>query len=449
MAFPLTGLYGGAMATSGELTSRRVVARLTQRLGFGTKPGEFQDLLSLGVDGVIERFISSPATGTPAGIKDQLGLKDLGTRPRPNTPEVVTYSEQKRYMTREMGLWWLDRMTTTDLPLEERMTWFWHGHWATSFAKVDEPIVMFEHVAKLRDHSLGDFGEMARIMVLDGALIFWLDGQRNTAASPNENLARELLELFTVGVNRYSENDIKQAALALTGYTVRKSSGQVSRNIRRSFMGKTTILGKSAAFDAISLTDHLVAQDSCQRFIPERLWNRFVSTRHPLPARSGIVEAFASRNIKEALQALISDSGFIDPAHSQVKSPLEWLIGSMRALNIRPSTFVRPDYLLHLLQQLGQRPFLPPSVGGWPADEAWLSTAAIQSKIQAAQLLAREGDLSPIEEISARGRVDALADLLGVPIWQEETKRVLQDARNSPQRLITLALCSPEFLVSN
>jgi uncharacterized protein (DUF1800 family) len=214
-------------------------------------------------------------------------------------------------------------------------------------------------------------------------------------------------------------------------------------------MGKTTILGKSAAFDAISLTDHLVAQDSCQRFIPERLWYRFVSTRHPLPARSGIVEAFASRNIKEALQALISDSGFIDPAHSQVKSPLEWLIGSMRALNIRPSTFVRPDYLLHLLQQLGQRPFLPPSVGGWPADEAWLSTAAIQSKIQAAQLLAREGDLSPIEEISARGRVDALADLLGVPIWQEETKRVLQDARNSPQRLITLALCSPEFLVSN
>jgi uncharacterized protein (DUF1800 family) len=110
---------------------------------------------------------------------------------------------------------------------------------------------------------------------------------------------------------------------------------------------------------------------------------------------------------------------------------------------------VRPDYLLNLLQQLGQRPFLPPNVGGWPADEAWLSSAAIQSKIQAAQLLAREGDLSPVEDVPIRGRVDALADLLGIPAWQEESRRVLQSARNSPQRLVTLALCSPEFLVSN
>jgi uncharacterized protein (DUF1800 family) len=445
----MNGTYRDAMATSDELTSRRVVARLIQRLGFGTKPGEFQAFLSLGVDGVVEKFLSSPATGTPEGIKDQLGLMDLGARPRPNTPEVVTYSEQKRYMTREMSLWWLERMTITDFPLEERMTWFWHGHWATSFAKVDEPIVMFDHVAKLRDHSLGDFNKMARIMVLDGALIFWLDGQRNTSASPNENLARELLELFTLGVNRYSEDDVKQAALALSGYTVKKSSGEVLRNSRRSFMGRTTILGKSAAFDAISLTDHLVAQDSCQRFIPERLWYRFISTRHQLPMQSTIVDAFASRSIKDTLQSLINDPGFIDPAHSQVKSPLEWLIGSMRALTIRPTTFVRPDYLLNLLQQLGQRPFLPPNVGGWPADEAWLSSAAIQSKIQAAQLLAREGDLSPIEDVPIRGRVDALADLLGIPAWQEESRRVLQSARNSPQRLVTLALCSPEFLVSN
>lgn len=436
------------MVTSLEMTSRQVIARLSQRLGFGTKPGEFQNLLSLGVDGVIEKFLSSSATGTPAGAKSELGLRDLGPRPRPNTPEVVTYSSEKRYMIREMGLWWLDRMTVTDFPLEERLTWFWHGHWATSLAKVDEPLVMFEHVAKLRDHALGDFTEMARVMVLDGALIFWLDGQKNTAKSPNENLARELMELFTLGVNRYTELDIKQASLALTGYLVNKSSGQVSRNQRRAYSGKTTVLGKSENFDAISLTNHLVATQSCQRFIPERLWYRFLSTRHPMPRDAKIIEAFTSRNIKEAIKALVNDPGFINPAHSQVKSPVEWLVASMRALAIRPSSFTRPDQLLNHLQQLGQRPYLPPNVGGWPADEAWLSTAAIQSKIQTAQLLARDGDISSIEDVAPRERVERLADLLCIPTWQEETKRVLNEARNSPQRLVTLALCSPEFLVS-
>jgi len=442
------GAYRDAMAAHAEMTSRQVVARLSQRLGFGTKPGEFQDLLSLGVDGVIERFISSPATGTTDEAKNQLGLRDLGPRPRPNTPEVVAYSTEKRYMVREMGLWWLDRMTVTDFPLEERMTWFWHGHWATSLVKVDEPLVMFEHVAKLRDHSLGNFEEMAQAMVLDGALIYWLDGQKSTAKSPNENLARELMELFILGVNRYSESDIKEASLALTGYLVNKSSGQVSRNLRRAYMGRTTVLGRSWNFDASSLSNYLVSTESCQRFIPERLWYRFVSTRHPLPLNSGVVQAFASRDIKSAIEALASDPGFVNPAHSQVKSPVEWLVASMRALTIRPSKFTRPDHLLTVLQQLGQRPYLPPNVGGWPADEAWLSTAAIQLKIQVAQLLTREGDLSPIEETAPRARVESVADLLGIPMWQEETRRVLQEAKNSPQRLITLALCSPEFLVS-
>jgi len=436
------------MAAHAEMTSRQVVARLSQRLGFGTKPGEFQNLLSLGVDGVIERFISSPATGTTDEAKNQLGLRDLGPRPRPNTPEVVAYSTEKRYMVREMGLWWLDRMTVTDFPLEERMTWFWHGHWATSLVKVDEPLVMFEHVAKLRDHSLGNFVEMAQVMVLDGARIYWLDGQKRTAKSPNENLARELMELFILGVNRYSESDIKEASLALTGYLVNKSSGQVSRNLRRAYMGRTTVLGRSWNFDASSLTNYLVSTESCQRFIPERLWYRFVSTRHPLPLNSGVVQAFASRDIKSAIEALASDPGFVNPAHSQVKSPVEWLVASMRALTIRPSKFTRPDHLLTVLQQLGQRPYLPPNVGGWPADEAWLSAAASQTRIQAAQYLTKLGDLTPVSGVPQNRRIEALANWLGVWKWSDRTSIALRGAIRDPQRLAMLGICSPEYVVN-
>jgi uncharacterized protein (DUF1800 family) len=285
-------------------------------------------------------------------------------------------------------------------------------------------------------------------MVLDGALIFWLDGQRNTSVAPNENLSRELMELFILGVNRYTEEDVKQTAKALTGYKVAKSSGVVTRNLRQSHTGTISFLGTTGNFDAISLTDFLVNRKDCQRFIPERLWYRFISSTAELPLNSSIESAFASREIKPAIEALVRHPGFIDPQNSQVKSPLEWLVSLMRASNIWPSQFERPDYLINLLNSLGQRPFFPPNVGGWPADEAWLSAASTQTRISAAQYLMKRADLASITAVSPRARIDALANWLGVAAWSERTKQALNGAIRDPQRLAVLGICSPEFLVN-
>ena len=393
-------------------------------------------------------------------VKTAIGIADLGTQPRPNESSLAPYNAAKRAQLRNMSLWWLDQMVDQDFPFIERMTWFWHGHWATSYSKVDEPLVMFDHIARLRKHAVGNFSQMCEEMILDGALIYWLDGQLNTAKSPNENLSRELLELFTLGVNQYSENDVKEVAKALSGMRVVKNSGVVTKDPRRSFVGTSSVLGTTGYFESATLAQFLSMNAACQSFIPERLTYRFISSASSMtsmPAKPAeraksdtqiIKKAFGSRQILPTMEALVLSESFQNPINSQVKSPLEWLVSVFRALRIIPSTSLQPDAVLKLLDTLGQRPFFPPSVGGWPADEAWLSVASSQTLIRAAQLFVSEGDLSPLMKVSKQERVDALADWLGVSEWSDRTKAAFNAALHDPARLVALAICSPEYLVN-
>lgn len=427
---------------------RLAISRLLHRVGFGPRPGQFQAMLAKGFTRSASEVLalSPPIYGD---VKLQLGITDLGPQPRPNTEAVVPYADAKRNQLRAMSLWWLDQMVLQDFPFHERMTWFWHGHWATSFAKVDEPLVMFDHIERLRKHSLGNFTTMCQELVTDAALMMWLDGQLNTAISPNENFARELLELFTLGVNRYSESDVKEVARVLSGWKVEKHSGVVARNLRQSYLNPTTVLGTTALFDAVSLARFLSQQPSSQRFIAERLWFRFVSSSVALPSGSGIESGFAGREILQAMKNMIMSKEFADPANAMVKSPLEWMVGVLRALRITPSTYVKPDELLKSLTVMGQRHLFPPNVGGWASDESWLTAASAQLRIQTAQKLCSHGDLSPVTAVAQASRLDALADWLGVVQWSQRTRDVLTGAITDPKRLVALALVCPEYVVNS
>ncbi len=440
-------------------SERMAIARLVHRIGFGPKPGQFRKMLKQGFKVSARQLLNS---GLPdyGDIKTAIGIADLGTQPKPNSELLTPYNAAKRAQLRNMSLWWLDQMVDQDFPFVERMTWFWHGHWATSYSKVNEPVVMFDHIARLRKHAIGDFTLMCEEMILDGGLIYWLDGQLNTANSPNENLSRELLELFTLGVNNYSETDVKEAAKALSGLRVVKSSGLVTKDPRRSYVGTSTVLGTTGNFESATLARFLSVNAACQSFIPERMTYRFISPASSMMsipmkpserAKSSahiIKKAFATRQILPTMEALVFSKSFQDPTNSQVKSPLEWLVSVLRALRITPSTCSQPDLLLTLLDTLGQRPFFPPSVGGWPADEAWLSVASSQTLIQAAQLIVSQGDLSPLMAVAKKERIEALADWLGVAEWSDRTKVALDGALRDPARLAALAICSPEYLVN-
>ena len=432
------------MATAVE---RRRIARLVHRFGFGPKPGEFEKLVAGGFDAAANRYLTAPTSDAFADNQQPPKVSDQGKRPAPNSSGIVAYATEKRAQISSLTMWWLDRMVLSEHSLRERMTWFWHGHWATSLSKVDDALPMYLQNQTLRKFALENFADMSRAMVNDGALIYWLDGQTNTIKAPNENLSRELMELFTLGVNRYSENDVKETAKALTGYRVDKSSGKVTFLPAQHFTGSINFLGMSGNYDASSLSDALVKRDDCAQFITERLWYRFISSMNPL-TDSTIKSKFQDRKISTLIQSLGTHSSLDDANNSMVKSPVDWFVSVCRALSITPSQFSNPALIRNNLNLLGQLPFYPPNVGGWPADQAWLSASSAQYRITFATALIKEGNLSPISSVPQRDRLNVLLDWLGIAEWTPRTRLALRGVLGDPARLTLLAICSPEYLVS-
>ena len=419
-----------------------------QRFGFGPRPGEYALALKEGVQATRTKVLTVPTVDTGAARVVEPEITDLGKRPAANSKEIVPFSIAMRFQTQQMTMWWLDRMALSDHGLTERMTWFWHGHWATALQKLNYAMPMYNQNKTLRTYCLGNFKDMSRAMVNDGALQYWLDGQDSTLKSPNENLGRELMELFVLGVGRYSEDDVKAAARALTGYQVNKSSGALTFNAKRHDASPVTILGKTQAFTGESLSDFLVAREDNATFIAERLWYRFISSTETMPANFSAKSAFAGRDISAAVNAMANDPAIRDSKNDLVKAPVEWFIAACRALELTPSNLKTPGQLFNYLDKLGQVPFNPPNVGGWPAAQAWLSSATAQYRIAFAAWLIKQSDLRGLKEIPVGSRVAKSADWLGVAEWSPRTQSTLRASLADPAQFALLALCSPEFIVS-
>jgi uncharacterized protein (DUF1800 family) len=429
-------------------SQRLETSRLLHRFGFGPRPGEYAKALADGVAATRTKLLTVPAVDAGAAKVAEPEITDLGPRPKPNTKEIVPFSIAMRYQTQQMLVWWLDRMALADNGLTEKMTWFWHGHWATSIQKINYPFPMFKQNQTLRANALGNFASMTKAMINDGALQLWLDGQDNTVKAPNENLGRELMELFTLGVGRYTEDDVKNISRALTGYQVSRSNGTVTINQNRRDKNPVTLLGTTAVFTGDSLADFLVARDDSAKFVAERLWYRFVSSTEDMPTGFSATNAFASRDISAAVAAMASDPAMRDEKYAMVKSPVEWFISACRALELTPSALKTPAQMINFLEKLGQVPFSPPNVGGWPAGEAWLSSATAQYRLSFATWLIKQSDLKVLKSLTPAQRLIQSADWLGIAEWSPRTKNALREAQSDPAQFALLALCSPEYLVS-
>ena len=429
-------------------TDRLEIARLYHRFGFGHRPGEFKAALTNGVSATKARLLSVPAVDLGLARIADPKITNLGPRPDQKTSALIEFSIALRQQIKVLPLWWLDRMALSDHAHTERMTWFWHGHWATAVGKINHAYPMYLQNETLRKHALGNFGEMATAMLSDGALQFWLDGGDNTVKAPNENLARELMELFVLGVNRYSETDVRELARALTGYQIERSSGKVTFNAKRFDSNVKTILGSSATFNGTSATAHLVSQTDNAKFISERLWFRFISSQLELPSDNSLEKSFETREISKLVAALTDSQILSNPNYSIVKAPVEWFVGVARYLNLTPSNLKTSSQLLAYLDKLAQVPFSPPNVGGWPTDESWLSSASAQSRIQFAAWLIKQADLSALTAIAPNKRVAWLQDELGILPFSNRTRLALDGVKTNPAQLLQLAICSPEYVVS-
>ena len=433
------------MAISAD-QERLALSRLYSRFGFGPKPGEFEAALKSGFQSAKKSFLVKPSTGDIAADIAPLVIDDVGPRPAAGTFAGVEYSVKIREQIKDMTLWWLDQMVTTDYSLNEKMTWFWHGHWATSIEKLNFALPMYKQNITFRENALGNFASLSKAMYDDGALQYWLDGQENTAKAPNENLSREFMELFTLGVGRYTEEDVKALARVFTGIQVGRTNGNVTFNIRRHDSSAVTLLGTTKVFSSQEAIDLLTARDDASRFIHERLWYRFISSTEDFPASKNR-SAFASRDIFFAVKDFVDSDYMYASQYAMVKSPVEWVVGVCRAFGVTPSKVKNPQIFNAGFVKLAQVPFAPPNVGGWPAGEAWLTSASAQFRLSLAQVILKSVDLKLINKVKPADRVLYLQNLLGVYQWSKRTSDALTIARLDPERMVLLAINSPEYVV--
>jgi uncharacterized protein (DUF1800 family) len=470
--------------------ARAEVAHLLRRAAFGCTAAELDAAAARGYEATVEELTRPSAANEPAppagsrgpappsgggepgggseparpGASSESAAPGAGSesaRPggggEPAPPELPVLErgdgKGRRAQVAALQSWWLDLMVRTRRPLVERLTLCWHGHWATSVQKVRSAPLMLRQNQTLRTLGTGDFRELARAMVRDPAMLIWLDAGQNRPASPNENLARELMELFVLGIGNYTDEDVKQAARALTGWRVNRQTGAARYVAQQHDAKPKTILGRTAGYDDRSLVDMLVDTDASHRFVLRRLWFRLASPTPPDDATTGrLLTAYGQgRDIDAMLKALLLDPTFrAEPVrHALVSEPIVYAVAAMRALGITPSTMAAKDQraLLANLRGMGQEPFAPPSVGGWPANRGWLATSAAQTRLTLARRLATHADLADIDGTARTDRVDATAHLLSVESWSTRTRTVLTEAAGDPSQLVALALASPEYTV--
>ena len=296
---------------------------------------------------------------------------------------------------RRLQAWWLYRMSSTSHPLLERATLMWHDHFATSQLKVDDVGAMHRQNETFRRLALGPFGDLLHAILRDPALLAWLDAPSNRKGRPNENLARELLELFALGVGRYAEVDVKEAARALTGQSAARGRFQVRAEDHDD--GEKTIFGRVGRFDGDGLADLLLDHPSTAWRLARRLSATFLG--------EGVVDDLALARLADALRAdglhvgrgvalvLRSNLFFSDRnLRAKVADPVGFVVGSARALerfDPPPSTLLLAEWT----GRLGQDLFFPPNVGGWPGGRAWLSGRSVVGRANFAAALA-EGRLN-------------------------------------------------------
>ncbi len=287
--------------------------------------------------------------------------------------------------------WWFYRILYSGDPLTERMTLMWHNHFATSNLKVADVAMMKRQNDLLRQHALGKFGDLLRAVVKDAAMMVWLDAKANRKGKPNENLARELMELFTLGVGHYSETDVKEVARALTGWTVR--GGDFEHVTAYHDDGTKQVLGEQGDFDGDSILDILLKQEPLARRIATRLCEVFfgegVITDDALDElASGLRDH--DLDIGWAVETILRSEAFFADANvgDRVLDPIQFMIGPLRALEMLdppPSTLLLAEWS----SKLGQDLFYPPNVFGWPGGRSWLTTRTMIGRANYVSVLCR------------------------------------------------------------
>ena len=369
-------------------------AHLLRRAGFGGTSEQVDRLHALGPQGAIEYLVDYQQI--PYEIAPPLIDPEIYEPPNRRQLKDLTDDERRKFFDdrrkldraafEEARLWWIDRMANSPRPFEEKMTLFWHGHFTSGMREVRNALFILEQNQFLRRNAVGSFRELALGIGRNRAMLVYLDGNKNDKEHPNENYARELMELFTLGVGNYSENDIKEAARAFTGWNYDRE-GFRFRSSDHDF-GEKRFLKKQGRFNGDDIVDIILEQPAASRFLARSLLEFFC---RPDPDRA-LVEAFAREirrhkfEITPIMKTLFSSQAFYHPDSRGclVKSPVEIVIGSARTLGVGVHDLQAAN---RAMIAMGQELMQPPNVKGWDGGEAWVNTATLYYRYNAVSAL--------------------------------------------------------------
>src|SRR5262245_22092583 len=363
---------------------RKWAAHLYRRAAFGASRAELLEAERLGHQGTLDLLLR----GRPQAEEVQETLTDVG--------RVAAGQGEE-----QLRGWWLYCMLHGGPPLREKLTLFWHNHFATSDDKVQSARLMFRQNCLLREHALGKFGPLLQAVSKDPAMLVWLDSNRNVKGAANENYARELMELFSLGVGNYTEKDVKEAARAFTGWHT--DSEGFRFDARTHDDGTKTVLGQKGVWDGGDVVRIVLAQPAAARFLVRKLYHFLVSETAEPPAAllEPLCESFrkSDHDVAGLVRTMLASRHFYS-AHAfrqRVKSPVEFVVGAVQAVYLRADES-SADYLplpqqllVGRLNQMGQRLFEPPNVKGWRGGRAWLNTSTVLERDNFAEALALGG----------------------------------------------------------
>ncbi len=393
-----------------ELPSSRwnfaAAAHLLNRAGFGGSPAQVETLARLTPADAVDQLLAFPAPEpgqpAPAWAKPDPDRAERFRAYRKADPEERKRLQQERNrLHREQMLelqhWWLGRMLADEHPLREKLTLFWHGHFATSVLKVKEPYLMWRQNDLFRRHGAGRWETLLTEVTRDPAMLIWLDQAQSKPDHPNENYARELMELFALGEGHYTEQDVTEAARALTGLALDRERLEPIERRRLRDGGRKTVLGKSGNLDASDVLTLIAQHAQSARFITGKLWTFFAGTPPDAALNDALAAEFRRHGgeFRPVLRTLFRSEAFHSPAvvRQQIKSPVQLLVQACRQLE-RP--LPPPLICVQIQRHLGQELFNPPNVKGWDGGAAWISTNTLLNRHNLALMLVTGENSLPV-----------------------------------------------------
>jgi uncharacterized protein (DUF1800 family) len=340
---------------------RSQVAHLLRRAGFGATEAELDLYTPLGFAGAVDRLLN------PEQVDDSSTDQLL-------QPLAAKLGDRKQIEAAKF--WWVNRMLYTQRPLQEKMTLFWHNHFATANSKVANAVLMLQQIQLFRDNGMGNFEALLQKVTRDPAMLIWLDNRLNRKGSPNENYAREVQELFTVGIGNYTEQDIHEAARAFTGHALDKNLAYVFNKAQHD-AGSKTFQGQTGNFDADDILAILVRNPATAQFITRKMFSWFAYDSPDQSTVDRLANTFTSSgyDVRSVLRDIFSGPEFLSDAafHGIIKQPVDYVLGSLKSLSVQN---IGPD-VTQVLRRMGQDLLNPPDVSGWKGGAAWINSSTL------------------------------------------------------------------------